>query len=75
MDAWDWRKQVEDGNVDSARRDGSIIMYDQHLAPVARWDFEGAWPVKISGPQPKADSNDIGVEEMSIAHENIKRVQ
>jgi phage tail-like protein len=75
MDAWDWRKQVEDGNVDSARRDGSIIMYDQHLAPVARWDFEGAWPVKISGPQPKADSNDIGVEEMSIAHEYIKRVQ
>ena len=75
MDVWDWRKQVEDGNVDSARRDGSIIMYDQHLAPVARWDFERAWPVKVSGPQPKADSNDIGVEEMTITHEYIKRVQ
>lgn len=75
MDIWNWRKQVEDGQVDSARRDGSIIMYDQHLAPAARWDFERAWPVKVSGPQPKADSNDIGVEELTIAHEYIKRTQ
>ncbi len=75
MDIWNWRKQVEDGQVDSARRDGSIIMYDQHLAPAARWDFERAWPVKVSGPQPKADSNDIGVEELTITHEYIKRTQ
>lgn len=75
MDIWNWRKQVEDGEVDSARRNGSIIMYDQHLAPAARWDFERAWPVKVSGPQPKADSNDIGVEELTITHEYIKRTQ
>src|SRR5512133_174206 len=36
MDIWDWRKQVEDGDVDNARRDGSIIMYDMHLNEVAR---------------------------------------
>jgi phage tail-like protein len=75
MDLWGWRKDVEDGNVESARRDGSIIMYDQHLAPVARWDFEKAWPVKVSGPQPKSDSNEIGIEELKITHEYIKRVQ
>jgi phage tail-like protein len=75
MDIWGWRKDVEDGNVESARRDGSIIMYDQHLAPVARWDFEKAWPVKVSGPQPKSDSNEIGIEELKITHEYIKRVQ
>jgi phage tail-like protein len=75
MDIWNWRKQVEDGEVDSARRDGSIIMYNQHLSPVARWDFEKAWPMKVSGPQPKADSNDIGIEELTITHEYIKRVQ
>ena len=74
MDIWDWRKLVEDGDVDGARRNGSIIMFDQHLKPVARWDFEGAWPVKVTGPQPKADSNEIGVEELTVAHEYIKRV-
>jgi phage tail-like protein len=50
-------------------------MYDQHLAPVARWDFEKAWPVKVSGPQPISDSNEIGIEELKITHEYIKRVQ
>lgn len=74
MDIWDWRKQVEDGGVAGARRDGSIVMYDQELNAVARWDFERAWPLKVSGPSPKADSNEIGIEELTIAHEYITRV-
>lgn len=74
MDIWDWRKQVEDGDVIGARSDGSIIMYDQSLSPVAQWDFERAWPKKISGPQPKSDSNEIGIEELTITHEYITRV-
>ena len=74
MDIWDWRKDVEDGNVDSARRDGSIVMYDQTLNEVARWNFERAWPIKVSGPQPKADGNEIGIEELTLAHEYITRV-
>jgi phage tail-like protein len=74
MDVWNWRKQVEDGDVEGARHDGSIIMFDHLLEPVARWDFERAWPLKVSGPQPKSDSNEIGVEEMTLAHEYIVRV-
>ena len=73
MDVWEWRQQVEDGDVEGARRDGSIVMFNQKLEPVARWDFRRAWPVKVSGPQPKADSNEIGIEELTIAHEYIRR--
>ena len=75
MDMRKWRKQVEDVDVKGARRDGSIVMYDQELKEVARWNFERAWPLKVTGPQPKSDSNEVGVEEMSIAHEYIKRVK
>ncbi|HMT20653.1 MAG TPA: phage tail protein [Promineifilum sp.] len=74
MDIWKWRKDVEDGKVDSARRDGSIVMYDQNLKEIARWNFLRAWPVKVTGPQPKSDSNEIGLEELTIAHEYIERV-
>lgn len=75
MDIWDWRKQVEDGDVDGARRDGSILMKDSRLEKtVAQWDFNRAWPSKVTGPQPKADSNEIGIEELTITHEYIKRV-
>jgi len=75
MDIWKWRKEVESGNVDTARRDGSVIMFDQQLTEVARWNFLRAWPVKVTGPQPKSDSNEIGVEELTIAHEYIERVK
>src|SRR4051812_46499902 len=29
LDFWDWRKMVEDGKVSNARKNGSIMMYDQ----------------------------------------------
>lgn len=74
MDVWQWRKQVEDGDVDGARTSGSIIMLDQQGNPVARWDFERGWPSKVTGPQIQADSNAFGIEEMTIVHEGIERV-
>jgi phage tail-like protein len=75
MDIWDWRKQVEDGQVEKARTNGSIQMLDQELKTVAEWDFTRAWPSKVTGPQPKADSNQIGIEELTITHEYIRRVK
>ncbi len=75
MDIWDWRKKIEDGNVDDNRHDGSITMFDQKLNPVAIWNFYKAWPSKVTGPQPKADSNQIGIEEMTIVHEYIIRTK
>ncbi|MBP8000201.1 MAG: phage tail protein [Chloroflexi bacterium] len=74
MDIWTWRKQVETGDVAGARRDGSIIMYDQTLSEVARWNFIRGWPSKVTGPSVKSDSNEIGVEELTITHEYIERV-
>lgn len=73
LDMWKWRKQVEDGDVKGARMNGSIVMYDQSLKEVARWNFLSGWPSKITGPTPKADSNEIGIEELTIVHEYIKR--
>lgn len=75
MDIWDWRKQVEDGDVANARRNGSIIMFDMELQEVARWNFEAGWPSKITGPAPKSDSNEVGIEELTIVHEYIERIQ
>jgi phage tail-like protein len=75
MDLWDWRKQVEEGKVKDARKNGSIVMYTRDLKEAARWNFVNAWPSKISGPTPKSDGNEIGVEEMTIVHEFIERVK
>lgn len=71
---WDWRNQVVEGNIDDARVNGSVVMYNQFGDEVARWNFLNAWPVKVTGPTPKADSNEVGVEELTITHEYIERV-
>lgn len=73
IDLWTWRKMVEDGQVQSARKNGSITMYDQSLAEVARWNFDNGWPSKIDGPTTKSDDSSIVVEALTIVHEGIYR--
>lgn len=74
MDMWKWRKLVETGKISDARKNGSIIMYDEALKEIARWNFVNGWPSKVNGPQLQADSNAYGIEEMTIVHEGIERV-
>ena len=73
MQLWDWRQLVNEGKVKDARTNGTITMMDSEYNPVAKWDFVNAWPSKISGPSLKVDSNEFGVEEITIVHEGIKR--
>jgi phage tail-like protein len=75
MDMWAWRQLVIDGQVDSARKDGSISMFDHKGTLVAQWTFDRGWPVKVTGPSVKSDSNEVGVEELTIAHEGTRRVK
>ena len=74
MGIWDWRQKVIAGKMqDDARANCSIIMMDVDGSDVARWDLVNAWPSKVSGPAPKSDSNEFGVEEMTIVHEGLVR--
>ena len=75
MDMWKWRKLVEEGKVEDARANGSIVMYDTAGQAVARWNLVNCWPSKLSGPAGKADGNEIAVQEMTLAHEGYERVQ
>ncbi|MGA9573297.1 MAG: phage tail protein [Lysobacterales bacterium] len=74
-DLWDWRQMVIDGDIENARMNGSIIMYDQDMQPVAVWHFENGWPSKVVGPSQKSDDKDIALEELTIAHEYIVRIK
>ena len=75
IDMWKWRQQVLDGDVEGARRDGAIILYDYNLVEVARWEFSRSWPVKLSVPQPQADRSEFLIEELTLVPESIRRVR
>ena len=68
-----YRKEVEDGNVEKARTNGSILMHDQTGKAVAEFNFENAWPLKVSGPAPNANSNELAMEEVEIICERLYR--
>ena len=74
MDMWKWRKLVEQGKIDDARKNGTITMYNQQGNAVARWNFTNAWPSKLSGPSANAGNNEVGIEELEITHEGYERV-
>ena len=74
LELWKWRKMVEDGG-EGFRKNGSLTLLNRNRQSVAQWDFKNAWPSKISGPQRKADGNDVSTEEITIVHEFIERVR
>ncbi len=72
--AWKWRQEVEEGKIESARTNGTIMIMGQDGKKViAEFTFENAWPLKVSGPAPNANSNDIATEEVEIICERITR--
>jgi phage tail-like protein len=75
MSFWDWRASVEQGDMDKARKNGSLVMYDSAGKEAARWNFINAWPSKISGPEANAAQSAIAIESLTIAHEGYTRVK
>ena len=70
---WEWRKQVIDGDIDSARRHGSIVAKDSKMNEVARWNFTSGWPSKWTGADFDASANEVATEKVVITHEGIVR--
>lgn len=73
MDLWKWRGLVEQGQVDEARKNGTITMFNHQGEAIARWEFTNAWPSKLTGPSANAANNEVAIEELEITHEGYKR--
>ncbi len=73
LQIWEWRDKVVQGKTKDARKNITITMLSRDYQPVAVWHFANAWPSKVTGPGLKADSNEIGVEELTIVHEGMYR--
>ena len=70
---WDWRQKVIEGQVNDARANGSVIMYNQSNEEVARFDFTNGWPSGWKGPDVNAEDQTVAIEEITIAHEGLVR--
>jgi phage tail-like protein len=68
---WDWIKEVQDGNMAAARKNGSIVLMDYQHGETSRFNFQNGWPSKVSIGGLNAGGNDILVEEVTIVHEGL----
>ena len=68
---WQWFKQVEDGDVAGARKNGSVVLYDYAHGEIARYNFVNAWPSKVSIGGLASASSDVLVEECTLVHEGL----
>jgi phage tail-like protein len=66
-------EQFEGQGNKLSRHDGSISLLDAKGAPVRRWNFEAAFPVRWHGPSFASATNAVAVEELEIAHHGFRR--
>jgi len=71
---YDWHRQWATGDPAAQRADGSIVLFARDgVTEVIRWNFKRAWPARWSGPSLNAESSDLAVEGLELAHEGIER--
>jgi phage tail-like protein len=75
LELYNWRKEVEEGKIKSARRNIAIIVLDDEGNNASRWEFSQAWPSKYDTPDLKATGNEIAIENLEIVHEGMKRIK
>jgi phage tail-like protein len=68
-DFYTWFNTINMNTV--TRRDITISLLDETLAPVVVWKVKNAWPSKITSTDLKADGNDVAIESLEIAHEGF----
>ncbi|MGD6809076.1 MAG: phage tail protein [Candidatus Bathyarchaeia archaeon] len=75
LELYMWRKMIEQGKINSTRRNIAVVLFDEESKDVARWEFTNAWPSKYKGPDLNAQGNEIAIETLEIVFESMQRVK
>lgn len=71
----DWRQKIENGQVESNRKNGTLTCFAPDGSAVAKYTFKNGWPCKYIAPAVDATKNEVAIEELEICHEGIERQQ
>lgn len=63
-----WYLDVLKGDIASATRQVTVVMYSEAHLPLMTWAFRNAYPVKWGGPSFKTDNNSVSIEEIEFVH-------
>lgn len=66
---WDWYNKIKMNTID--RKTVIIKLLDERDGVVVQWSLMNAWPTKISSTDLKSDGNEIAIDTIELAHEQI----
>jgi phage tail-like protein len=66
---WDWMSQINMNTI--ARRVVLIKLLDEAGAVTMQWQLNNAWPTKITSTDLKSDGNEVAVDTIEIAYEQL----
>jgi|SRR6478735_1347151 phage tail-like protein len=69
---WEWMKQVQEGKIDDARRNASIVLYSYERGEKMRFNLQACWPSKISLSALQAGGTEIAMEEVTLVHQGLE---
>ena len=68
---WAWHQDVAQGKIE--RKNGTIYLLNKQQIPVIWWDFKEAFPFRWNGPQLQANSGQVAIESVELAHRGLSR--
>lgn len=69
-DLWEWFSGGIQGQI--KRKTVHIILCDAKGEEVKRWTFDGAYPIKWTGPSLNANETVLAIETLELAHEGME---
>ena len=66
---WNWHKEIAMNTI--KRRTVLIKLLDEAGKVTMQWQLNNAWPTKISSTDLKSDGNEVAIDTLEIAHEQL----
>ncbi len=66
---WNWHQEIKMNTV--KRRTVIIRLLDENNAVTMQWTLNNAWPTKITSTDLKSDGNEVAIDTLEIAHEQL----
>ena len=66
---WDWYQQIQVNTI--TRRTAYIKLLDENGKVTMQWTLNNAWPTKITCTDLKSDSNEVAIDTIEMAYEQL----
>jgi phage tail-like protein len=69
---WNWVKLVQEGKIDQARKNGSVVLFDYTRGAATTFSFYNGWPSRVEIGKLTAGGDSVLLESVVITIERLE---